>query len=83
VVTATSKLKALDPAAIDGTEIARGVIANDVDAALADRDDGLLIARHALVARNALVWPSGITAELKAAAESQLKAIGILVRDAA
>lgn len=83
VVTATSKLKALDPAATDGTEIARGVIANDVDAALADRDDGLLIARHALVARNALVWPSGITAELKAAAESQLKAIGILVRDAA
>ena len=83
VVTATSKLKALDPAATDGTEIARGVIANDVDAALADRDDGLLIARHALVARNALVWPSGITAELKAAAEAQLKAIGILVRDAA
>lgn len=83
VVTATSKLKALDPAATDGTENARGVIANDVDAALADRDDGLLIARHALVARNALVWPSGITAELKAAAESQLKAIGILVRDAA
>ena len=83
VVTATSKLKALDPAATDGTEIARGVIANEVDAALADRDDGLLIARHALVARNALVWPSGITAELKAAAEAQLKAIGILVRDAA
>ena len=83
VVTATSKLKALDPAATDGTELARGVIANDVDAALADRDDGLLIARHALVARNALVWPSGITAELKAAAEAQLKAIGILVRDAA
>lgn len=83
VVTDTSKLKVLDPAATDGTEIARGVIANDVDAALADRDDGLLIARHALVARNALVWPSGISAELKAAAEAQLKAIGILVRDAA
>lgn len=83
VVTATSKLKALDPAATDGTENARGVIANDVDAALADRDDGLLIARHALVARNALVWPSGISAELKATAEAQLKAIGILVRDAA
>ena len=83
VVTATSKLKALDPAATDGTEIARGVIASDVDAALADRDDGLLIARHALVARSALVWPSGITAELKAVAEAQLRAIGILVRDAA
>ena len=83
VVTATSKLKAFDPAATDGTEIARGVIANDVDAALADRDDGLLIARHALVARSALVWPSGITAELKAVAEAQLRAIGILVRDAA
>ena len=83
VVTATAKVKALDPAATDGTETARGVIAADVDAALADRDDGLLIARHALVARNALVWPSGISAELKAAAEAQLKAIGILVRDAA
>ena len=83
MVTATSKLKALDPAATDGTEIARGVIANDVDAALADREDGLLIARHALVARSALVWPAGITAEPESRRDAQLRALGILVRDAA
>ena len=61
VVTATGKVKAVDPAATDGTEVPFGVIANEVDAALADREDGILIARHAVVASGALVWPDGIT----------------------
>ncbi|TCS71987.1 bacteriophage lambda head decoration protein D [Sulfuritortus calidifontis] len=82
-MAATGKLKALDPSAADGTEVAAGVLGNAVDATLIDREDAILIARHAIVARGALVWPAGITAAQKAAAIAQLEARGILVRDSA
>lgn len=81
--TATAKLKALDPVATDGTEIAAGVLAADTDATLIDRDDALLIARHAIVARSALVWPAGITPTEQAAAITQLETRGVLVRTSA
>ena len=81
--TATTKLKALDPAASDGTEIAVGVLANDVDATLIERDDAILIARHAIVARHALVWPSSLSTAQKNAAIRQLAERGVLVRDSA
>jgi hypothetical protein len=79
----TNKLHALDPTATDGTEIAIGVLATDVDATLIDVDDALLIARHAIVASAAVVWPTGITAAEQATAISQLKTLGVLVRAAA
>lgn len=82
-VTATAKLKALNPSATDGTEIAVGVLGNDVDATLIDRDDAILIARHAIVARGALRWPTGITAAQKASAIALMESRGILVRDSA
>jgi hypothetical protein len=82
-VTATGKLEALDPSATDGTEVAAGVLGNDVDATLIDRDDAILIARHAIVARGALVWPASITAAQRAAAIAKLESLGILVRDSA
>ena len=82
-VTATGKLKALDPSATDGTEVAAGVLGNAVDATLIDREDAILIARHAIVARNALVWPAGITTAQQLAAIAQLEARGIVVRDSA
>ena len=81
--TATSKLKALDPAAGDGSEVAVGVLALAVDATLIDREDAILIARHAIVARGALVWPTGLTVAQKATAVAQLVALGVLVRDSA
>src|SRR5690554_1094815 len=81
--TATTKLKALDPVATDGTEVAAGVLAADTDASLADRDDALLIARHAIVARSALIWPAGITPTEQAAAITQLETRGVLVRTSA
>ena len=81
--TATAKLKALDPSATVGTEIAVGVLGNDVDAMLIDREDAILIARHAIVARGALVWPTGLTVAQKATAVAQLTALGVLVRDSA
>ena len=81
--TTSSKLKSFDPDATDGSEIAIGVLAGDVDATLIDRDDALVIARHAIVARGALVWPTGISAAQKAAAIAQLTFLGVLVRDSA
>ena len=81
--TATAKLKALDPAATDGTETAIGVLGNDIDATLVDRPDAILIAGHAIVARGAVLWPTDITAPQQAAAITQLAALGILVRDSA
>jgi len=80
IETATTKVVQLDPAANDGSEIAAGVLTADVDAAAADRTDGIVVSRHAIVADHALIWPVGITPAQKAAAKLQLKALGILVR---
>ncbi len=80
VITASSKVKVVDPSATDGSEVAAGVLIQAVDANLADRDDGLIVARHAIVADHALVWPTGITVAEKKSASAQLKALGILVR---
>ena len=81
--TADGKLYALAPAATDGTENAVGVLAADVDATLIDREDALLITRHAIVASHALVWPVAITPTEKTTAIAQLEARGVLVRIAA
>ncbi|CAG2153239.1 head decoration protein [Ralstonia mannitolilytica] len=82
-MTATGKLAALDPSATDGTEVAAGVLGNAVDATLIDREDAILIARHAIVARQALIWPTGLSAAQRTAAIAQLEARGIVVRDGA
>lgn len=80
IVTATSKVKRLDPGATDGTQVAAGVVIQDVDAALIDREDGLIVARHTIVADHALDWPAGITQAEKQSAIQQLKRLGVLVR---
>jgi hypothetical protein len=77
------KFHALNPTATDGTEIAVGVLANDTDATLIDRDDAILIARHAILASHALIWPAGITLAQKVAATTQLQGLGVLVRTSA
>ena len=82
IETATGKVKVIDPAATDGSEIAVGVLATSVDASLIDREDGILIARHAVVADHALTWPAGLAPAAKATALAQLKAAGVLVRHA-
>ncbi len=80
LVTATGKLKQIDPSATDGSQYAAGVLMQGVDATLIDRDDGLMLARHAIVADHALAWPAAITTAEKQAATLQLKSLGILVR---
>ena len=71
---------AIDPAASDGTENPVGVLAHAIDASQADRPDAILIARHAIVAKTALVWPIALTGEQRTAYEQQLAERGVLVR---
>ena len=80
VVTATGKVKQIDPSATDGTQLAAGVLMQACDAALAERTDGLVVARHAIVSDHALHWPTGITTGEQQAAVAQLKSLGVLVR---
>ena len=82
-VTATAKVKRLDPAATDGTETPAGILLGAIDATLNDSDTGLLLARHGIVASGAVVWPVGITPEEKLAAIAALQVRGILIRQSA
>ena len=79
-VSATQKVKALDPSATDGSEVAAGVVLQSIDASAAEKNNGLIVSRQAIVADHALVWPVAITTEEKTAAIAQLEAIGVLVR---
>lgn len=80
IVTATGKVKQIDPSATDGSQYAAGVLMQPCDAALIDREDGLMVARHAIVAEHALTWPAAITVAKKQAAILQLKSLGVLIR---
>ena len=80
VVTATGKVKQFDPSAEDGTQVAAGVLLQPCDASTADRTDGLVVTRHAIVSDHALAWPAAITSAEQLAAIAQLKALGVLVR---
>jgi hypothetical protein len=82
-VTATTKIKRFDPTANDGTEHPVGIALEPVDATLIDRDDGIVLARHGIVASHAVVWPVGISADQKAVALAALETRGILIRPAA
>lgn len=82
-VSTSGKVKALDPIATDGSEIAVGVLITPQDALAGDQTDGLMVSRHAIVADHALTWPAGITPLQKATALHQLNALGILVRSGA
>ncbi len=83
IVTATGKYKQIDPSAEDGTQVAAGVLLQACDATLIDRDDGLVVARHAIVAHHALAWPDAVTTAENLTAIAQLKALGVLVRQGA
>ncbi|WP_264707725.1 head decoration protein [Wolbachia endosymbiont (group B) of Agriphila straminella] len=72
-------IKALNPTATDGTQTAVGVITTDIHSKNSDIK-GVIITRSAMLADHAIVWPTGITEEQKAAAIKQLEGRGIIVR---
>ena len=81
--TSDGKHYVIDPAATDGTETAVGVLAHAIDASNADREDAIVIVRHAIVAKTALVWPIELTAVQRTVYEQQLADRGVLVRETA
>jgi len=82
VITASGKVTQLAPGASDGSQNAAGVLLNAVDASTGDKP-GVIIARHAVCSDKGLVWPASITDPQKSTAISQLKALGVLVREGA
>lgn len=68
----------LAPAAADGTEIARGILAEDVDATAADATAQIYLVGEYRLAD--LVWPGGITDPQKATAIRNLQDRGIVVK---
>jgi hypothetical protein len=83
VAAGSGKFKQIDFAAVDGSNVACGLLL--LDAAAPDGADSSAVAvvRNAIVSDNGITWPSGATTEQKAAAVTQLKAAGILVRQGA
>lgn len=68
-----------DPTTYDGRHQAAGVLYADVDASAADAA-GVIIARDAVVIKDALVWASAITSAQKESAYRDLEALGIIAR---
>ncbi|GGH54875.1 hypothetical protein GCM10010975_11870 [Comamonas phosphati] len=83
IITASGQYTRIDPSAQDGKQVAAGVLLQDCDATAAERTDGLIVARHAIVSDHALAWPAAITNAEKLTAMAQLKALGVLVRQGA
>lgn len=76
------KYKALDPAAVDGSADAAGVLLVKANAASADVADVVILARGpAGLADAHVIWPVGISASAKAAAIAQLNALSIVIRN--
>lgn len=59
-VSASSKLKALDPAALDGSQNAVAILLKDEDASAGDLE-AAVVARLAEVKSDLLVWAAGVT----------------------
>ena len=78
-VTATGQFVILAPAAADGSQIAAGVVLDQILPTAATQK-AAVIARGAVVNAATLVWPGGITAPQKTLATTQLQTLGIVAR---
>lgn len=79
VPAGSGKWVALDPAAINGAQIARGILVADRDATAADVD-GSAVVRLAFVRAADLTWPAAITDTAKAQALADLARATVLAR---
>ena len=82
-VSGDGKVVGLDPAAVDGTAEAIGIVAYDVTTPDGTDTEVTAILRDAVLADRAIVWPAGIGETARAVAIANLEARGILVRKAA
>lgn len=79
LTAAPYKFAKFDTAASDGSQTAAAVLLQAVDATSADVR-AVVLARHAEVVSQALVWPVGISAANKRAAILALQAKGVVAR---
>lgn len=77
--TPALKYKQFDPSAVNGLQYAAAVLRNHAKAASADVSSVARV-RDCELNADIVTWPVGITAANKAAAISQLKALGIILR---
>lgn len=82
MITASSKITLLAPAATDGSEVAAGIMVAPCDASAADTGGAVLV-RHALITSDSLAWPDGILAGEKTQALAELADLGIHARETA
>lgn len=79
IVTASSKYSTYDNGASDGTEVAAGVLIEDVDASAADAT-GVILRRDAEVIDSLLTYQAGQDAAAQTAAKVDLAALGLIAR---
>jgi hypothetical protein len=83
VAAGSGKVKQIDFAATDGSNIACGLMLLDTTAPDGVDRSAVAIVRNAIASDNGITWPAGATENQKAAAIAQLKSAGILVRQGA
>jgi len=83
VAAGSGKLKQIDFAAADGSDVACALLVFDTTAPDGADVAAAAVVRSAIVSENGITWPAGATSPQKTAAVSQLKAAGILVREGA
>ncbi|MDA0782410.1 MAG: head decoration protein [Proteobacteria bacterium] len=76
---ATDEIVELNPGAGSGQGNAYGIVTEEVDTSTATVKTWI-IARHALVAEDSVIWPSGISANQLKSAIEELRALGIIIR---
>lgn len=82
VAAGSGKCVAIDFDAVDGSQQAYGIAADDYDASSADLK-GVAFVRDARFIESALVWPAGATTDQKNKALAELKAAGMMTAEAA
>lgn len=83
VAAGTGKVKQIDFAAADGSDVAYGLLTEDTTAPNGADRSAVAVVRNAIVSDNGITWPAGATTDQKNAAIAQLKSLGILVRQGA
>jgi hypothetical protein len=83
VAAGSGKVKQIDFAATDGSNVPCGILLLDTTAGDGADKSGVAIVRNAIVSDNGITWPDGATTNQKNAAVAQLQTAGILVRQGA
>jgi hypothetical protein len=83
VAAGSGKVKAIDFAALDGSQAAAGVLTAKVIAPVGVDALGVAVVRDAIIAASKLAWPAGANSDQKTAACAQLKALGLITREEA